>query len=54
MEILIGILLMIVTLGLIGVCLIGAIIAESDNTVRKQQYRAGTHDYYGNKLSDQE
>jgi len=33
----------------------GSIIAVEDNDVRKKQYRAGTHDYYGNEIqSDQD
>ena len=33
----------------------GSIIAVEDNDVRKKQYRAGTHDYYGNAIeSDQD
>jgi ABC-type polysaccharide transport system permease subunit len=33
----------------------GSIIALEDNDIRKKQFRAGTHDYYGNAIeSDQD
>ena len=33
----------------------GSAIALEENDIRKKQYRAGTHDYYGNAIqSDQD
>lgn len=40
----------------IGVCwffLLGSYIAAEESTLRKKQWRAGTHDYYGNKLEEE-
>lgn len=39
----------------IGTCwffLAGSFIAAEESSLRKRQMRAGTHDYYGNKLED--
>jgi ABC-type polysaccharide transport system permease subunit len=30
----------------------GSIIALEDNNIRKKQFRAGTHDYYGNAIEN--
>jgi ABC-type polysaccharide transport system permease subunit len=30
----------------------GSIIALEDNDIRKKQFRAGTHDYYGNAIEN--
>ena len=30
----------------------GSIIALEDNNIRKKQFRAGTHDFYGNAIEN--
>lgn len=32
------------------ICVIGSIAAQEESAIRKKQMRAGTHDYYGNKI----
>ena len=50
---LIGSALIVGIVGYVGIY--GSIIAVEENDIRKKQYRAGTHDYYGNAIqSDQD
>ena len=32
-------------------CVCGSIAAAEESSMRKKQMRAGTHDYYGNKIN---
>lgn len=32
-------------------CVVGSIAAAEESAMRKKQMRAGTHDYYGNKIN---
>lgn len=34
------------------VCIVGSLAAGEESAMRKKQMKAGTHDYYGNKLGD--
>lgn len=46
----------ITALFVIGACwffLVGSYIAAEESSLRKKQWRAGTHDYYGNKLEEE-
>lgn len=50
---LIGSALIVGIVGYVGIY--GSIIAVEENDIRKKQFRAGTHDYYGNAIqSDQD
>jgi hypothetical protein len=40
----------ILVLGASFMCVMGSIYAAEESTLRKKNMRAGTHDYYGNKL----
>lgn len=40
----------IVTLGFVAFMLYGIVVASGDTDARRKNWRAGTHDYYGNKL----
>jgi|VirMetMinimDraft_7_1064189.scaffolds.fasta_scaffold93145_3 hypothetical protein len=50
MDILIDIFSVLFALALCWIGIMGSIIAEEDKCARKAAHRAGTHDYYGNKL----
>tara|TARA_R110000787_G_scaffold220353_1_gene329127 strand:- start:135 stop:359 length:225 start_codon:yes stop_codon:yes gene_type:complete len=47
---LIGSALIVGIVGYVGIY--GSIIAVEENDIRKKQYRAGTHDYYGNAIQN--
>ena len=44
---------MVLVIGFCWFCLVGSYIAAEESSLRKKQWRAGTHDYYGNKLEDE-
>ena len=33
------------------ICVVGSIAAAEESAMRKKQMKAGTHDYYGNKIN---
>tara|TARA_Y100000389_G_scaffold165905_1_gene170262 strand:- start:988 stop:1143 length:156 start_codon:yes stop_codon:yes gene_type:complete len=33
------------------ICIAGSLAAAEESAMRKKQMRAGTHDYYGNKIN---
>ena len=40
----------IATVGLGWLAIYGSLIASHEKDIRRKNYEAGTHDYYGNKL----
>tara|TARA_B110000208_G_C11747294_1_gene422183 strand:- start:1361 stop:1537 length:177 start_codon:yes stop_codon:yes gene_type:complete len=51
MDILIGIFGVLFALAVCWIVIMGSIIADEDKRARRAAHKAGTHDYYGNKLS---
>jgi len=46
-------LLGIVILVFVGIfAIVGSIAADQERQIRRKNYKAGTHDYYGNKIKN--
>ena len=43
----------IIFLGMACFAIFGSIAVSEEKAIRRKQWEAGTHDYYGNKLKDQ-
>lgn len=42
----------IIFLGMVGFGVFSSIAVSEEKAIRRKQWEAGTHDYYGNKLKD--